>query len=50
VDEAVPAFEVLPRAIARAAALAEKDRGTYGVLKRGIYADALSVIEPSASR
>ena len=50
VDEAVPESEVLPRAIARAAALAEKDRGTYGALKRGMYADALSVIESSTGR
>ena len=44
VDEAVAAADVLPRAIARAAALAEKDRGIYGALKRGMYADVLSVL------
>jgi enoyl-CoA hydratase/carnithine racemase len=44
VDDAVPATEVLPRAIARAAALAEKDRGIYGALKRGMYADTLSIL------
>ncbi len=38
VDEAVGAADVLPRAIARAAALAGKDRATYGALKRGLYA------------
>ena len=45
VDEAAPADEVLPRAIARAAALADKDRATMGALKRGMYADTLSVLE-----
>lgn len=45
VDEAVAAPEVLPRAIARAGALAEKDRGIYGALKRGLFADALAVME-----
>ncbi len=50
VDEALPSPEVLPRAIARATALAEKDRGTYGALKRGMYADALAIIEAGAGR
>ena len=45
VDEAAPADEVLPRAIARAAALADKDRATMGALKRGMYADTLRVLE-----
>ena len=44
VDEAVPAEEVLPRAIARAAALADKDRATLQTIKRGMYADALAVL------
>jgi enoyl-CoA hydratase/carnithine racemase len=44
VDEAVPAADVLPHAVARAAALAEKDRGIYGALKRGMYADVLSIL------
>jgi enoyl-CoA hydratase/carnithine racemase len=39
VDEAVALSEVLPNAIARAAALAEKDRQTYATLKHGMYAD-----------
>ncbi len=47
VDEAVPAPEVLPAAIARAAALARKDRQTYAALKRGIYADLLEALEKS---
>lgn len=41
VDEAVPVDEVLPRAVAHVAALAEKDRGTMGALKRGLYAETL---------
>jgi len=45
VDEAVAADEVLPRAIARAAALADKDRATYAALKRGMYAATLAVLE-----
>jgi enoyl-CoA hydratase/carnithine racemase len=45
VDEAVPAAEVLPRAIARAAALAQKDRQTYAALKRGIYSDLLDALQ-----
>ena len=44
VDEAVPASEVLPRAIARAAALAAKDRATYGALKRGMYRATFEVL------
>lgn len=45
VDEAVAADEVLPRAIARAAALAGKDRQIYATLKRSMYADLLAVLE-----
>lgn len=45
VDDAVPAEEVLPRAVARAAALADKDRSIYGTLKRGMYADVLPLLE-----
>ena len=44
VDEAAPAAEVLPRAIARAAALAGKDRPTYGALKRAMYAPAIELL------
>ena len=44
VDEAVPAADVLPRAIARASALADKNRETYGALKRGMYGDVLSIL------
>lgn len=47
VDEAVPAPEVLPTAIARAAALAQKDRQTYAALKRGIHGDLLDALEKS---
>jgi enoyl-CoA hydratase/carnithine racemase len=45
VDEAVPADQVLPQAVARAAALAIKDRRIYGNLKRGMYAEALTLLE-----
>jgi enoyl-CoA hydratase/carnithine racemase len=41
VDEAVPLADVLPNAVARAAALAAKDRQTYAALKRGMYAELL---------
>jgi len=44
VDEAVSADQVLPRAIARAASLADKDRATYGALKRGLYSDTLRML------
>lgn len=44
VDDAVAEAEVLPRAVARAGALAEKDRATLGALKRSLYADALRVL------
>jgi len=45
VDDAVPPDQVLPRAVARAAALADKDRRIYGNLKRGMYAEALALLE-----
>lgn len=48
IDEAVPAAEVLPHAIARAAALADKDRATYGALKRGLYGDVLEILATGA--
>jgi enoyl-CoA hydratase/carnithine racemase len=48
VDEAVPLAEVLPRAIARAAALSDKDRATYAALKRGMYRDVLALLERGA--
>ncbi len=44
VDAALPAAEVLPAAVARAAALADKDRATYGALKRELYGDALKIM------
>jgi enoyl-CoA hydratase/carnithine racemase len=44
VDAAVPGPEVLPLAIERAAALATKDRATYGALKRGLYAGVLPIL------
>jgi Delta3-Delta2-enoyl-CoA isomerase len=45
VDEAVPADQVLPWAVARAAAMANKDRHIYRNLKRGMYAEALTLLE-----
>ncbi len=45
VDEAVPAAEVLPRAVACVAPLANKDRHTFGAIKRGMYSDALALLE-----
>ena len=45
VDEVVPADQVLAQAITRAAALAKKGRQIYGTLKRGMYAEALALLE-----
>jgi enoyl-CoA hydratase/carnithine racemase len=45
VDEAVPLDQVLPRAIARAAALSGKERQIYQALKRGMYAGPLALLE-----
>jgi len=42
VDEAVPDAEVLPRAIARAGALADKNRDVYRALKQGMYGELIS--------
>ncbi len=44
VDESVPAGEVLSAAVARAAALANKSRATYGALKRGLYVEAIRLL------
>ncbi len=49
VDEAVSPGQLLPRAVARAAALANKDRGIYRALKRGMYAEALALLESGAA-
>lgn len=45
VDEIAAADEVLPRAVARAEALAAKDRGAYGRLKRDLFAEAIALLE-----
>jgi Delta3-Delta2-enoyl-CoA isomerase len=45
VDEAVTADQVLSRAISRASALANKDRQIYLTLKRGMYTEALTLLE-----
>jgi enoyl-CoA hydratase/carnithine racemase len=48
VDEAVPADQVLPQAIARASSMANKGRDIYGTLKRGMYAKAIALLESGA--
>jgi len=45
VDEAVPLDQVLPKAIEIASGLAAKDRGIYRTLKRGMYAEAIGLLE-----
>jgi enoyl-CoA hydratase/carnithine racemase len=45
VDEAIPGDQVLPRATACVAPLAGKDRNTFRAIKRGMYADALALLE-----
>jgi enoyl-CoA hydratase/carnithine racemase len=45
VDEAVPVEQVLPRAVARAASMANKGRDIYGSLKRGMYSEAIASLE-----
>jgi len=48
VDEAVDADQVLPRAIERAAAMADKDRATYSAIKRRMYAGPIRLLEEGA--
>ena len=48
VDEAVPGDQVLPQAIARATAIANKGRDIYGTLKRGMYTEAVALLESGA--
>jgi enoyl-CoA hydratase/carnithine racemase len=48
VDDAVGAEQLLPKAIERAAALAAKDRATYGALKRDLFAPALALLEAAS--
>jgi enoyl-CoA hydratase/carnithine racemase len=45
VSEAVAEAEVLPRALARAAELAAKDRGTLVAIKRALYAAPIAALE-----
>jgi enoyl-CoA hydratase/carnithine racemase len=45
VDEAVSGDQVLSQAIARVSALASKDRQIYRTLKRGMYREALTLLE-----
>jgi len=44
VEEAVPETEVMPRALARAAALASKDPGTLAAIKRRLYEETLAAL------
>ncbi len=44
-EAAVPAREVVTRAVERAAALAGKDRTALAALKRGLYAETLALLE-----
>jgi enoyl-CoA hydratase/carnithine racemase len=48
VDEAVPDDRLLPAAVARAAALADKDGAAVGRLKAGLYAAELAVLAAEA--
>ena len=48
VDEAVASDQVLPQAIARATAIANKGRDIYGTLKRSMYAEAIALLESGA--
>jgi enoyl-CoA hydratase/carnithine racemase len=45
VDEAVPGDQVLLRAIDRVSSSANKGRDIYGTLKRGMYAEAIALLE-----
>ena len=45
VDAMADEADVLPRAIELARGLAEKDRATMAALKRGLYTDALALLE-----
>ncbi|MCZ6783982.1 MAG: enoyl-CoA hydratase-related protein [Proteobacteria bacterium] len=47
-DEAVPEEQVLPRAVERAAALADKDRTTLAALKEGLYRTTLAILRGEA--
>jgi len=49
VDEAVPTEQVLPRAMARAASIANKGRDIYGALKRSMYEEAIALLESGAT-
>jgi enoyl-CoA hydratase/carnithine racemase len=48
VDEAVDPEQVVPRAVARAAALAAKNRAIYGQLKRDLYAPAIALLQTAS--
>jgi len=48
VDEAVPADQVLPQAMAHASSMAGKGRDIYRTLKRSMYAEAITLLESGA--
>lgn len=48
-EAALPEASVVAHAVARAAALAGKDRSALAALKRGMYAETLAVLEGSAA-
>lgn len=48
VDETADADQLLARAITRAQGLAEKDRATYGAIKRGLCAQAIRLLEANS--
>ncbi len=49
-DEAVPEENLRARALERAAALASKDRKTYGAMKRQMYADVVEQLMADSKR
>jgi|SRR5262245_4363279 len=49
VDEAADAEQVLPRAVARAEALASKERTTYGAIKQRLYAEMIRLLAGGAA-
>lgn len=50
VDEAVPAPDVLPRAMVHLSALAGKDRHTLAAIKKGMNLETLAVLEQDAAQ
>jgi enoyl-CoA hydratase/carnithine racemase len=48
VDETADAADVLPRAVARAASLAAKERATYAAIKRRMYSEVIGLLASAA--